>query len=104
MQRGTDPGPGTALTRIPLRIPMSARATDEPHRAATQLELLFDLTFVVAVAAVVAQLGRQLRPRNADSCRGRSAGVGAIVAVVALGAAAAVLVTVPRPVEGRGGG
>lgn len=36
---------------------MRGRSIDEPHRAATQLELLFDLTFVVAVAAVVAQLG-----------------------------------------------
>jgi low temperature requirement protein LtrA len=40
-----------------LRIPMTARTVDEPHRASTQLELLFDLTFVVAVAAVVKQLG-----------------------------------------------
>ena len=37
---------------------MTARTVDEPHRAATQLELLFDLTFVVAVAAVVTQLGQ----------------------------------------------
>jgi low temperature requirement protein LtrA len=36
---------------------MTARAIDEPHRASTQLELLFDLTFVVAIAAVVVQLG-----------------------------------------------
>jgi low temperature requirement protein LtrA len=36
---------------------MAPRAVDEPHRASTQLELLFDLTFVVAIAAVVAQLG-----------------------------------------------
>jgi low temperature requirement protein LtrA len=36
---------------------MTARAVDEPHRASTQLELLFDLTFVVAVAGIVAQLG-----------------------------------------------
>ncbi|MEV7012563.1 low temperature requirement protein A [Streptosporangium sp. NPDC051022] len=35
---------------------MSARAIDEPHRVSSQLELLFDLTFVVAVAAVTAQL------------------------------------------------
>jgi low temperature requirement protein LtrA len=28
-----------------------ARTVDEPHRAASQLELVFDLTFVVAVAA-----------------------------------------------------
>ena len=33
-----------------------ARDPHEPHRAATPLELLFDLTFVVAVAAVVPQL------------------------------------------------
>jgi low temperature requirement protein LtrA len=36
---------------------MTARAVDEPHRVSTQLELLFDLTFVVAIAAVVVQLG-----------------------------------------------
>jgi low temperature requirement protein LtrA len=36
---------------------MAARAIGEPHRASTQLELLFDLTFVVAIAAVVVQLG-----------------------------------------------
>jgi hypothetical protein len=28
-----------------IRIRMIARATDEPHRVASQLELLFDLTF-----------------------------------------------------------
>jgi low temperature requirement protein LtrA len=35
-----------------IRTPMVARATDEPHRASSQLELLFDLTFVIAVAAL----------------------------------------------------
>lgn len=35
---------------------MSARPIDEPHRVSSQLELLFDLTFVVAVAAVTARL------------------------------------------------
>jgi low temperature requirement protein LtrA len=35
---------------------MRARAADEPHRRASQLELLFDLTFVVAVASLTAQL------------------------------------------------
>ncbi|MEV0619311.1 low temperature requirement protein A [Nonomuraea sp. NPDC050404] len=40
---------------IRIRVRMSARPIDEPHRAASQLELLFDLTFVVAVAAVTAQ-------------------------------------------------
>ena len=43
--------------RSSVRTRMTARAVDEPHRASTQLELLFDLTFVVAIAAVVAQLG-----------------------------------------------
>ncbi|GAA3413393.1 low temperature requirement protein A [Streptosporangium vulgare] len=34
---------------------MRARPTDEPHRASSPLELLFDLTFVVAIAAVTAR-------------------------------------------------
>ncbi|MBT2521727.1 low temperature requirement protein A [Arthrobacter sp. ISL-28] len=38
------------------RVRMRARAADEPHRRASQLELLFDLTFVVAVASLTAQL------------------------------------------------
>jgi low temperature requirement protein LtrA len=43
-----------ASTRIRIRVRMSARPIDEPHRVTTQLELLFDLTFVVAVAAITA--------------------------------------------------
>ena len=39
-----------------IRVRMRARATDEPHRASSPLELLFDLTFVVAVAAITVQL------------------------------------------------
>jgi low temperature requirement protein LtrA len=39
-----------------IRVRMRARATDEPHRASSPLELLFDLTFVVAVAAITAEL------------------------------------------------
>ncbi|UGT44115.1 low temperature requirement protein A [Nocardia yamanashiensis] len=46
--------------RGPLRVRMRGRSIDEPHRAATGLELLFDLTFVVAVAGIVAQLGHAL--------------------------------------------
>ncbi|WP_222871387.1 low temperature requirement protein A [Nonomuraea sp. PA05] len=46
--------------RIRLRIRMSARPVDEPHRVSSQLELLFDLTFVVAVAAITAQLAHQV--------------------------------------------
>ncbi|WP_433516916.1 low temperature requirement protein A [Nonomuraea sp. CA-143628] len=39
---------------------MSARPIDEPHRTSSQLELLFDLTFVVAVASVTAQLAHSI--------------------------------------------
>ncbi|HKD98591.1 MAG TPA: low temperature requirement protein A, partial [Micromonosporaceae bacterium] len=39
---------------------MTARATDEEHRAATPLELLFDLCFVVAVAQAGARLHHAL--------------------------------------------
>ena len=35
-------------------VPMSPRAIDEPGRSATPLELLFDLTFVVAIALLAA--------------------------------------------------
>ena len=38
------------------RVPMTGRPVDEEHRVATPLELLFDLTFVVAVAQVAAEL------------------------------------------------
>ncbi|MGI5171562.1 low temperature requirement protein A [Spirillospora sp. CA-253888] len=43
-----------------IRVPMTSRAIDEPHRTATPLELLFDLTFVVAVAAVAAQFAHDV--------------------------------------------
>ncbi|WP_433465312.1 low temperature requirement protein A [Spirillospora sp. CA-128828] len=43
-----------------IRIRMTARPIDEPHRTASPLELLFDLTFVVAVAAVTAQLAHDI--------------------------------------------
>jgi len=39
-----------------LRSRVVARDIDEAHRKTTPLELLFDLTFVVAVASVVRQL------------------------------------------------
>ncbi|GGT43204.1 low temperature requirement protein A [Nonomuraea spiralis] len=47
-------------TTIRIRARMSARPIDEPHRASSPLELLFDLTFVVAVAAVTARLAHDL--------------------------------------------
>ncbi len=40
---------------VPLRSRMLARDPDEPHRAATPLELFFDLVFVVAIASAAAQ-------------------------------------------------
>ncbi len=66
MPRRIDP----AQTRFPLRIPMTARTVDEPHRAATPLELLFDLTFVVAVAALVTQLGHGVAEGHAAEAVG----------------------------------
>ncbi len=39
---------------------MRARDPQEAHRVATPLELLFDLTFVVAVAAVVPELAHAI--------------------------------------------
>ncbi|GIT79562.1 hypothetical protein LLS1_12310 [Leifsonia sp. LS1] len=41
---------------IAFRIPMSGRSSDERHRVSSPLELLFDLTFVVAIAQVASQL------------------------------------------------
>ncbi|GGL21813.1 membrane protein [Sphaerisporangium melleum] len=46
---------------------MRARPIDEPNRVASQLELLFDLTFVVAVAAVTAQLAHKIAEGHALS-------------------------------------
>ncbi|MFI7125067.1 low temperature requirement protein A [Nonomuraea sp. NPDC050153] len=45
---------------IRIRVRMSARPIDEPHRVSSQLELLFDLTFVVAVAAVTAEFAHSV--------------------------------------------
>ena len=39
---------------------MTARPIDEPHRTSSPLELLFDLTFVVAVAQVSAELAHSI--------------------------------------------
>jgi low temperature requirement protein LtrA len=41
-----------------FRTRMTARDTDEAHRASSPLELLFDLTFVVAVSQIVEQLAK----------------------------------------------
>src|ERR1700754_4589452 len=47
------------------RVPMLARDAGERHRVATPLELLFDLTFVVAVAAAAAQLAHAIAEDHA---------------------------------------
>ncbi|WP_347256713.1 low temperature requirement protein A [Actinomadura sp. RB99] len=57
--------PAGAACRI--RVRMTARAIDEPHRASSQLELLFDLTFVVAVAAVTARFAEHVAGGHALS-------------------------------------
>ena len=45
-------------------VPMRLRSPDEAHRAATPLELLFDLVFVVAVAQSAAALYIAVWPRG----------------------------------------
>jgi low temperature requirement protein LtrA len=49
------------------RRPMAARDPHEPHRAATPLELLFDLCFVVAVAQAAAGLHHGVAAGHAGS-------------------------------------
>lgn len=44
---------------------MKARSIDEPHRTASQLELLFDLTFVVAIAALTTRFAHALETGHA---------------------------------------
>lgn len=46
--------------RTALATRMTARSIDEPGRASTPLELLFDLTFVVAIAQVVVEFGSSI--------------------------------------------
>jgi low temperature requirement protein LtrA len=42
------------------RVPMVSRSVDEPHRVSSPLELLFDLTFVVAVSQAAGELGHYI--------------------------------------------
>jgi low temperature requirement protein LtrA len=46
----------TGAARVPWRRPLAGRDPDEPHRASTPLELLFDLSFVVAVSIAAVEL------------------------------------------------
>lgn len=57
-------------TVVPWRLPLSGRDPDEEHRPATPLELLFDLAFVVAVAAAAAALHHDLAEGHFDGLLG----------------------------------
>ncbi|WP_083751347.1 low temperature requirement protein A [Saccharothrix sp. ALI-22-I] len=46
---------------------MSARSIEEPNRVSSRLELLFDLTFVIAVASAVSQLAHTIEAGHASS-------------------------------------
>jgi low temperature requirement protein LtrA len=54
------------VTPVPWSLPMGPRDTEEPHRAATPLELFFDLVFVVAVATAAAELHHALAEHHLD--------------------------------------
>jgi low temperature requirement protein LtrA len=48
-----------------IRVPMVARSETEQHRASSPLELLFDLTFVVAIAQIAIQLAHSIADGHA---------------------------------------
>jgi low temperature requirement protein LtrA len=50
---------------VPIHVRMTARPTDEPHRTVSSLELLFDLTFVVAIASITEQLAHSIAEGHA---------------------------------------
>jgi len=50
-----------------LHLRMRARDRDEEHRASSPLELLFDLTFVVAISSLAVQLSREVSSGHAAS-------------------------------------
>jgi hypothetical protein len=64
----------SARTR-PWYTPMRARGVDEPHRASTPLELLFDLCFVVAVAQDAAKLHHAVSESHVGHGSGNTAPV-----------------------------
>lgn len=52
-------------TPVPLRRPIRRRSVTEGHRHASHLELLFDLTFVIAIARITTELSRGLASGDA---------------------------------------
>lgn len=59
-----------SITAVPWKLPLNGRDPDEEHRASTPLELLFDLSFVVAVAAAAASLHHELSAGHYDGLVG----------------------------------
>ena len=59
-----------------IRSRMSGRDIDEPNRVSSPLELLFDLTFVVAIAQIATQLADSIIEGHA-----LSVGIGAYLQV-----------------------
>ena len=53
-----------------IHIRTRARDITEPHRTSSSLELLFDLTFVVAVSSLVAQLAHSVAEGHAGETIG----------------------------------
>jgi len=56
-----------AITPVPWSVPMGPRDSEEPHRAATSLELFFDLVFVVAIASAAGSLHHGLAEGHLDA-------------------------------------
>ncbi|MCW2538538.1 MAG: Low temperature requirement protein [Frankiales bacterium] len=61
---GNGTGDGRTPPRVPLLRAMTGRDADEPNRVSTPLELLFDLTFVIAVGRAAAELAHDLLAGN----------------------------------------
>ena len=63
----TPPDPVRGQRFPGIRMRMTGRSTDETHRVSSPLELLFDLTFVVAIAQVASQLAGRIAEGHAAS-------------------------------------
>jgi low temperature requirement protein LtrA len=61
----------TGAVRVPWRRPLAGRDPAEAHRASTPLELLFDLSFVVAVSIAAAELHHGLAEDHVAGSIGR---------------------------------
>ena len=59
-----------SFVAVPFRRPFSVRDPHEPGRAATPLELFFDLIFVVAIASNVVQLHHGITEVTSTRCSG----------------------------------